>query len=196
MGSDREGGSDSKEINMRKAKQALGSFAVAALANFSLADSHAQPVHAEMFDVPYVCSITFTIRSGHDGLRGGEYDGDVYANIRIADHWYPLTRDRTGLNLGVRWLPRSVHSRTIDIPGCLVLDERLQAIRLHTRFAGGVFGNNWDMLALTIGWSGHMTSKRGGGLRSITGYFYRGMRGPALCRFSGEKHDFDVAIPH
>jgi len=174
----------------------LATLSFVAAAIFQPTQSLAGPVHAEMFDVPYVCSITFTIRSGRDGLRGGEYDGDVYANIEIADHWYPLSRDRTGLNVGARWAAWSTHIRTVVMPECLALDDRLQAIRLHTRFAGGVFGNNWDMIALTIGWSGHMTSKRGGGLRTITGYFYRGARGPALCRFSGERHDFDVAITH
>jgi hypothetical protein len=188
-----------KEMNMRQAKQALGSFAVAAVAFLSSADSHAQPVHAEAFDVPYICSITFTIRSGHDGLRGGEYDGDVYANIKILGRWMPLTRDRTGLNVGVRWVSWSTHSRTVDIPGCFALDYRIEAIQLRTRFAGGVFGNNWDMQGLRIEWAGHMTSERGGGLRAISGAFYDRMlppRGPALCRFSGMKHTFDVAISH
>ena len=68
---------------MRQAKQALWSFAVAAAAIFSAADGNAQPVHGEAFDMPYICSITFTITSGRDGLRGGEYDGDVYALIKM-----------------------------------------------------------------------------------------------------------------
>jgi hypothetical protein len=172
---------------------------VAAAAILLPTHGHADPRRGEMFDVQYMCSITFTFRSGRDGLRGGEYDGDVYALIRVRGTWHPLVLDRTGVNRGEHWAGWSTHTRTITFPGdgCNALDGSIDAIRLHTRFAGGVWGNNWDLQALRIEWAGHMTSKRGGGTRSISGAFYD--RASLLvtrpvCRFSGRRHDFDIAI--
>jgi hypothetical protein len=104
-----------------------------------------------------ITNLHFDITTGHDDLRGGQND-NVYVDLLFYERHnlafaLPL---RGGLNHFARWADGSRHVVDVPLARCAYLDgaEGLHGIRLHTRFTGGVSGDNWNVSKVRVDWSG------------------------------------------
>jgi hypothetical protein len=140
-------------------------FALAAIAvTFFASPSSATPVIVVGGGpVGYVCSLTITIGTGDDDLRGG--DDNLQAWILLpfgatgAPTWLSLSdlinAGAGGINARRNWPNWSSWPVRVPLPDCSIRSDRIRGIRLMTHATGGVSGDNWDLQSIAISWDGY-----------------------------------------
>ena len=145
-----------------------------------------------------LCEIDFEFQTGGDDLRGGTND-NVYAAVN-GEAWLGISPAPDGwayfggsLNGGRTWGGWQRTFKRIAVPRCAISLSRLNTIRLTTHFAGGVFGDNWDVRTVKVRAVGHFTDSARHRI-DVCATLFSGSRYPRLFRFTGEVHDWDLTV--
>lgn len=112
------------------------------------------------------------IKTGGDDLRGG--NDNVSLSVGLFGR-SPLRFEN--VNASVRWIGNYSQFVAVKLP-TPVLPENITSVGVHTKFGGGISGDNWNMDFIIV-------RARGGGVDRIL----VNQRGAPLKRFTGNVHD-------
>jgi hypothetical protein len=144
----------------------------------------------------YVCTLTLTIGTGDDDLRGGDDNLQAWVLLpfgaRGAPIWLSLSdlinAGPSGINARQNWSNWSTHSVTARLPDCSVRSDAIHGLRLMTHATGGVSGDNWNLQSVSLTWSGYVNPPGAGLNPPRTGNVFSSSeprRQTFLFRFTG-----------
>ncbi len=87
-------------------------------------------------------SLTLTVQTGGDDLRGGSHPGDNCDVVLTRSSAAPLTV--SNINRGAHWKNGETHTVALPVPAGTRSGD-VTAITLRTQFGGGVGGDNWNV---------------------------------------------------